>query len=72
MRFLGARASRPHVSTLRNTAPRIVEPLSGPLAAIREAFAENRLKAIAAVKYGVLRIALAGGRRRVARRARRG
>ena len=42
------------LAALRNTVLRLVEPLSGPLAAIREAFAENRLKAIAAVKYGVL------------------
>ena len=41
------------LAALRNTVLRIVEPLSGPLAAIREAFAENRLKAIAAGKYGV-------------------
>ena len=46
------RAAGPTV--LRNTVLRIVEPLSEPLAAIREAFAENRLKAIAAVKCGVL------------------
>ena len=42
------------LAALRNTVPRLVEPLSEPLAAIREAFAENRLKAIETVKYGVL------------------
>ena len=39
---------------LRNRLLWIAHPLSGALAAIGEAFAENRLKAIAAAKYGVL------------------
>ena len=56
------RAADPTV--LRNTLLSIVHPLSGPLAAIGEAFADNRLKAIAAAKYSVLRIAL---RARIAR-----
>ena len=46
------RAADPTV--LRNTLLSIVHPLSDPLAAIGEAFADNRLKAIAAAKYGVL------------------
>ena len=60
------RAAGPTV--LRNTLLSIVHPLSGPLAAIGEAFADNRLKAIAAAKYGVLRIALGAGAATVDRR----
>ena len=50
---IGAGNAPQALAALRNTALRLVEPLSEPLAAIREAFAENRLEAIAAVQYGV-------------------
>ena len=46
------------LAALRNTVLRRVRSLRGPLAAIRETFAENRLEAIAAAKDGVLRNAL--------------
>ena len=42
------------LAALRNTVLRLVHRLPGPLAAIRETFAENRLKAIEAAKNGVL------------------
>ena len=42
------------LAALRNTVLRLVRPLPGPLAAICETFAENRLKAIETAKYGVL------------------
>jgi hypothetical protein len=42
------------IAALRNTMLRLVEPMPGPLAAIRETFAENRLKAIALAKQGFL------------------
>ena len=42
------------VAALRNTMLRLVHSLPGPLAAIREAFAEDRPHAIATAKYGLL------------------
>ena len=42
------------LAALRNTMLRLVHSLPGSLAAIREAFAEDRPHAIATVKYGVL------------------
>ena len=42
------------VAALRNAMLRLVHSLPGPLAAIREAFAEDRSHAIAAAKYGLL------------------
>ncbi len=42
------------LAALRNTMLRLVHSLPGPLAAIREAFAEDRPHAIATAKYGVL------------------
>lgn len=42
------------LAALRNTALRLVHPLKGPLTAIRETFAENRLDAIALAQNGLL------------------
>lgn len=42
------------LAALRNTALRLVHPLPGPLNAIREAFAENRLQAIDLAQRGFL------------------
>lgn len=42
------------LAALRNTTLRLVKPLPGPLPAIRETFAENRLKAIALAQNGLL------------------
>ena len=42
------------LAALRNAVLRLVRPLPGPLAAIRETFAENRLQAIETAKDGVL------------------
>jgi len=42
------------MAAMRNTLVRIVHGFAGPLAEIREIFAENRLRAIATVKNGFL------------------
>lgn len=42
------------LAALRNTVLRLVEAMPGPLPAIRETFAENRLDAIALAKQGFL------------------
>ncbi len=42
------------LAALRNTVLRLVEAMPGPLTAIRETFAENRLNAIALAKQGFL------------------
>jgi predicted transposase YbfD/YdcC len=42
------------LAALRNTTLRLVKPLSGPLTAIREIFAENRLDAITLAQNGLL------------------
>lgn len=42
------------LAALRNTMLRLVEPMPGPLTAIRETFAENRMDAIALAKNGFL------------------
>lgn len=42
------------LAALRNTILRLVESMPGPLTAIRETFAENRLDAIALAKRGFL------------------
>lgn len=42
------------LAALRNTVLRLVEAMPGPLTAIRETFAENRLDAIALAKQGFL------------------
>lgn len=42
------------LAALRNTMLRLVEAMPGPLSAIRETFAENRLQAIALAKQGFL------------------
>lgn len=42
------------LAALRNTMLRLVEAMPGPLSAIRETFAENRLNAIALAKKGFL------------------
>ena len=42
------------LAALRNTLLRLLEAMPGPLTAIRETFAENRLDAIALAKQGFL------------------
>jgi len=42
------------LAALRNTMLRLVDAMPGPLTAIRETFAKNRLDAIALVKQGFL------------------
>lgn len=42
------------LAALRNTMLRLVDAMPGPLAAIRETFAENRLDAITLAKQGFL------------------